>query len=401
MARAPRRLSCTSTLGTDVPGDLPEVSVWAPTGAEYSLVGSIIAYDTLTFEPHYLEPGTWEMVLPYSSPARALTADCLCTIDWRGKRTTWTLDTFNPASSPQGPVLTVGGPSALSLLGRELAWPNPAVALNSQPVGSSIPVTTGDAETVVRSLVSSNWVTRRGESLTLGVNGNQGGAVRARPKFDNLLDLVTRKARVGGVGVDINLVNSTSTRANLRMTVWTPADLTLRVRLSEKVGNLLGWSQTNTAPTATKAIVTGASGGTGDVYRLVTTAEGDAAAADWGGHRVILVQGPASYDNSDLTQAGEEALDEGVVTTNVALEASDTSGLQAFRDYGVGDLVTGQLTTGLDVEDVISSIRVDVGEGYPEITPMFGKPNADDPMVSMAELVRHLNRRIRLLEQRS
>jgi hypothetical protein len=387
------------TLGTDVPGDLPEVSVWAPTGAEYSLVGSILAYDSLTFEPHYLEPGTWEMTLPFGGPAQSLVADCLCTIDWRGKRTTWTLDTFNPASSPEGATLTVGGPSALSLLGRELAWPSPAAALTAQ--ASPPPLTSGDAETVVRSLVSDNWVTRRGEALALGTNGNRGSTVRARPKFDNLLDLVTRKARTGGIGVDINLLNSSSTRASLRMTVWIPADLTTRVRLSEKVGNLLGWTQTNTAPTATRAIVTGATGGTGDIYKLVTTAEGDAAAADWGGHRVVLVQGPASYDNSDLIQAGEEALDEGVVTTNVALEASDTSGLQAFRDYGVGDLVTGQLTTGLDVEDVISSIRVDVGDGYPEITPMFGKPNADDPMVSMAELVRHLNRRIRLLEQRS
>lgn len=382
-----------------MPGDLPEVSVWAPTGAEYSLVGSILAYESLTFEPHYLEPGTWEMVLPYGVGTQSLRADRLCTIDWRGKRTTWTLDTFNPASSPRGATLTVGGPSALSLFARELAWPSPAAALTAQV--DPAPLTTGDAETVIRSLVSANWVTRRGETLALGTNGNHGSTIRARPKFDNLLDLVTRKARNGGIGVDINLLNTTSTRASLRMTVWVPADLTTRVRLSEKVGNLLGWSQTNTAPTATKAIVTGATGGTGDIYKLVTTAEGDAAAADWGGHRVVLVQGPASYDNSDLIQAGEEALDDGVVTNNVALEAADTSGLQAFRDYSVGDLVTGQLLTGLDVQDVISSISVNVSEGYPEITPTFGKPDADDPMVSMAELVRHLNRRIRLLEQRS
>lgn len=389
------------TRGIDVPGDLPEVSVWAPLGSEYALVGSIVAYDTLMFEPHYLEAGVWEMVLPYNLPATSLTTDRLCTIDWRGSRTTWTMDTFNPASKPDGgTTLTVGGPSALSLFARELAWPSPAAALTAQ-VDNPPPLTIGDAETVIRSLVSANWVTRRGETLALGVNGNRGTTVRARPKFDNLLDLVTRKARVGGIGVDINLLNISSTRASLRMNVWVPADLTLRVRLSEKVGNLLGWTQTNTAPTATEAIVTGASGGTGDIYRQVTTAESIAAAAEWGGHRVVLVQGPASYDNDDLIQAGEEALDEGVVTNNVALEAADTSGLQAFRDYNVGDLVTGELTTGLDVQDVISSIKVDVAEGYPEITPTFGRPDADDPTVSMAELIRQLNRRIRLLEQRS
>jgi hypothetical protein len=379
-------------------GDFPLVAVWAPDGTDYALVGSELPYEELVYESQYLDAGTWEMLLPYSQAAGNIAPDSLITIDWRGDRTTWIVDTFTPGSTPEGGVtLRVGGSAAISLLARELAWPDPTLALNAQPVNPS-PQISGNTETVLRTLISSNWVTRRGETLAMGTNGNLGlNPLKARPKFDNLLELVTRKARRGGVGVKIGLVNSTSVRAALTLTIWLPDDKTDKVYLSEKIGNLLGWEHQNTEPTVTKAIVTGAGG----VYRSVTTTESNAAATAWGGHRVSFVQGPASYDNDDLDQAGAEAIDEGAVTSNVEFQAADTPGLEAFRDYNVGDKVTGQLAIGLDVEDIISSINVSVTDGYPDVTPKFGDPHTQEPLVAMAEVVRRLNRRIRLLEQRS
>jgi len=380
--------------------DFPLVQVWIPVGVEYRLAGSIVAYDSLSFEPHFLEPGMWEMTLPYAVAAPNLTPTSVVTIDWRGDRSTWVLDRYNPTSAEQGGAsLTVGGPSALSLLSRELAWADPTVGIDVQPYRS--PLVSGPAETVVRNLVRANYVTRRGSPLVVGGGSSRGADIRAHPKFDNLLEFATRKARAGGIGIDIELENITSTRAQLVFRAWVPADLTDRVRLSEKVGTVANWSQTNTAPTATRAIVTGAEAGTSRMLTQVATTAGNQAANAWGGHRVVYVQGPTSYDLPDLVQAGTEAIDEGVGVTNAALEAADTDGLQAFRDYRVGDKVTGQLDVGLNVQDVITSIRVEVSDGYPDVTPTFGNPNADEPMVSMAELIRKLNRRIRLLEQRS
>jgi hypothetical protein len=397
-----------------VSGDFPIVSVWAfQSGTTWAKVASLEQYDSLQFEPRFLEAGSWEMVLPYDTVSQAITADRLYTVDWRGRRTTWCLDRFNPASQAsgvpnsvggrllqhRGPTLTVGGPGALSLLGRELAWADPTLGASSQPATS--PLTTGAAETVIRSLVSGNYVTRRGDPLYLPADGARGTTIRARPRFDNLLELVAKKAKNGGIGVDVGLVDTTSTRARLELIVWTPADKSVRVRLSERAGSLAGWSQTNTAPTATKALVTGAEGSLAALRSVVTTAAGDAAAATWGGHRVVYVQGPASYDAADITQAGTEALDTGVAVTNVALEALDSPGLMAFRDYQVGDKVMGQLSTGTTLVDVISSIGVTVGEAAPEVVPTFGDPASDEPMVGLAQLQRAMNRRIRLLEQRT
>ena len=386
--------------------DFPEIRVWTPIGGgEYALSGSISVYDSLTFEPRYLEAGTWEATMPYNQVSQGVTAAKLYTIDFRGARTTWCLDKFNPASNAQGGTdLTIGGPSALSILGWELAWPNPTLDLDNQP--EPPPLVTGApaaAETVVRSLVTANFVTRRGGNLVVAASSGDGLTIRAKPKFDNLLELVTRKARKGEIGIDVNLVDSSSTRADLTFQTWAIADRDLsdRVRLSAKVGNLVGWSQNNTAPTVTTALTSGPDTGSGRIYLEVDTADSIDAAADWGGHRVTLVDGPASYDDNDLTEAGEEALKEGASTTNVEFEAADTAGLQAFRHFNVGDTVTGELETGLAVTDVISSINVTISEGYPEITPKFGNPDAEEPMVEMGQLVRHLTRRIRLLEQRS
>lgn len=385
---------------------LPTVSVWAKvTGASYALVGNIAAFDSLDFEPRFLEAGTWEMSLPYDQAALSILTDRLYTIDWRGHRTTWALDTWNPSSDEKGNVtLTVGGPSAVSMLGWDLAWPDPLVGVNAQPDPPT--KVTGPAETVVRTLINQNWVTRRGGALTVPASLGRGTTISARARFDNLLELAAKKAKAGGIGFDVNLVNTSSTRATLTLQFFVPVDRSQRVRLSEQVGTLGSWSQTNSAPTVTKALVAGVGAGTGTSYSagrytVYSTPESDAAATAWGGHRVGYVAGPSSYDDSDLVQAGKEALEEGIGEVNASLSGTDSEGLQAFTHYNVGDKVTGQLETGLDVVDVITSIKVSVGDSFPEITATFGDPAADDPLVSMAELTRANVRRLRQLEQRS
>jgi hypothetical protein len=385
--------------------EFPLVAAWRNVGAQWAMVASINAYESLTFEPRWNDPGTFELTLPYETAVANVKPDCLITVDWRGKRSTWVLDRFNPHSNEQGTrTLTIGGTSALSLLGHEIAWPDPAQPLGSQPDPELDPDAgriSGNAETVVRTLIEGNYVTRRGGTLDLGTNGNQGSAITARGQWDNLLELVTTKAKAGGISVDINLVGTSATRADLELQVSLPSDRSLAVRLSERVGTLTSWSSTLAAPTATRAIVGSAVGGSGRLYETVDAPGAADAAAQWaGGHRVVFVNGPSSYDVADLQAAGTEALLEGVPINNVSLTAADSEGLQAFTHYNVGDKVTGQLEVGIDVVDIISSISVRVEDGYPEVVPTFGDPSAEDPMVALAELVRAMARRVRHIEQR-
>lgn len=379
---------------------LPTISVWQNLGTEWAVVGMPAISGEVMFEQRHLEPGTWQMTVPYDQTALTIRPDRLVTIDWRGQRTTWCIDSFVPSSDERGETtLAVGGPSALSMLGWELAWPNPALGLGAQPATG---LTTGFAETVILSLIAGNFRDRRGAVITVPTSAGRGISLSARTRFNNLLELVTKKARRGGIGIDVGLVNNsgTSLRATLAVTVYVPVDRSLRVRLSQQVGTLRDWTQTQTAPTVTKAIVGGAGDGTTRVFSTATSTAGDAAATAWGGHRVEFINGPDSFDTTELVQAGQETLDAGAATTALSLTSAEAVGLQAFTHYNVGDTATAELLTGLEVVDVITAIRVEIGDTGVDVTPVFGKPETLDPQLTLAKMIAAQRARIRALETR-
>lgn len=376
------------------------VSVWNHVGSNnWRLTGQISNYVSLEFSPTFLDDGSWDMEVPYDDSAQPLTAaKALVTIDFRGVRSTWRVIPEVRWNEEGERVLAVTGSGALSLLGGEPAWPDPTKTLAAQttpPVGDP-KLYSGSAETVVRSLVNENYIGKGGNPLDLLPDAGRGAASRARGRWTNLKELVTKKADVGGIGVDVGLVSSTASSARLVLRVWSPVDRSRDVYLSEQVGTLTSASAVVTPPTLTEAIVSGAGG----IYKLVTTSASLADAAQFGRYSA-LVAGPSSYDDSDLQQAGEEALKEGASKVDVTLTVADTDGLVAFRDYQVGDLATGQLETGLSIVDNISSIKVAVAQDSPlTVTPTFGNPTNDDPVLTLAQLIRSQDRRLRAQEQK-
>lgn len=387
--------------------DLPTVAVWAkqPDG-QFAKVAEHGAYLSAKVEPRHLDPGTWELTVPYDVQALAFTRDRLVTFDWRDRRLlTGAVTTFNPNTDESGrTVLALSGLSMLSMLGWALAWPDPTMLLASQPYydPAAPPPIRDAAETVVLGLIRTNMVDRRSQPITVPTGAGRGTTVPARPAFDNLLELVLRKARRGGIGVSIDLVDTTSsTRAALTATVYVPVDRSARIRFSQRIdGSIRTWSQTEQAPTATRAIVGGAGSGASRRLRSVTTTESDAAALAWSGHREVFVDGPQSFDDAELDAAGTEALDAGTPSVSLSVEAAEAAGQRAFTHYNVGDLAAATLATGLDVVDVISSISVSVDDTGVTVTPTFGDPDAADPAVSTAQLLRALRRDVRALAAR-
>lgn len=376
---------------------MPVVSVWTHSGSNvWAFGGSFIAYTSLRWTPTFLGDGDWEMELPTGTAAEPLDDPAaLATIDYRGVRSTWTVVPETSRDPETGDeILTIGGDGALSLLGWEAAWPDPTKNLANQPVQ---PVAvTGSAEAVVISLVRSNYVTRAGRPLFVPASLDRGSPSRARGKWTNLEEIVVTKAKAGGIGVDVGLVDRGDGTARLELRVWEPADLSGDVFLSELAGTLTNVATTITPPTLTEAIVSGAGG----QYKIVTTAASNADAALFGGHRSALVAGPQSYDDADLQQAGEEALKDGAPRVDVALTAADTEGLQPFTDFNEGDMATAELGSGLSVVDVISSFGCSMEEGFVTVAPTFGDPASQEPLVGLAQLIRSTNRRLRAQEQK-
>lgn len=391
-----------------VTDELPVLTVWAAGGNRWRMVGQISAYESLTFRPEDNGIGAWSLTMDYTDEATQLVEGRLVTIDWRGVRTTWDVVPHPKSDDATGqPQLEVSGVSALARLGWDIAWPDPTKAIASQPVLTDTDPAPykGSAETVVKSLVRGNLVNRRGMALTVRPDLARGTTQTARPVFDNLLELTTNLAKLGRISLDLNLVSTGgkgATTADLVFDVHTPADKTRSVVLTAAAGTLDAWEQIETEPTVTMAIVGGAgTGGADRVFSIVTTPASIAAANAWGGHRVVLVDGPQSFDPDELTQAGQQALLDGAATRTLQLTAADSDGQQAFRDYVPGDKASGEVVTGATVQDVITSIEVTISadEGV-SVVPTFGDPSATDAQLDMADQLGKLKQAVRRLERK-
>jgi len=266
------------------PSDRPVVAVWSPLGdGTFEKAGQVGAYSSLTFTPTFRDAGSWSMAIPYDAAALALTPGRLVTIDWRGVRTTWLIDGLRffqqpspDGNDPGGPQVEVSGGGALGILGWCLCWPDATKAIEVQPIWrlrDPAPYI-GAAEDILRKLIADNLRDRYGLNITMPTSHGRGTTIRVRPVFDNLLELAQGKAKVGGIGLDVNLVNTDPTHAQLTMRFWQPADVSASVRLSTAMRTISTWEQNDTAPRATKAFV-----GTGDTKSVRTTLDQDISAS--------------------------------------------------------------------------------------------------------------------------
>ncbi len=376
--------------------------MWDRVSGVWSQVGTL-SYTSVTFRPTAVEPGDWQVTVPAGSQAAKVKPGRLATTSFRGTLYTWTLAPLDTGQDADAAVrLTAQGFEALDLLRAVTAWPDPTLPLVSgnPPVGQQPArgaLIEGPAETVIRTLVQANAVTRLGLAISCPVSQGRGSTVKHRPKGDNLLEVVLRLAKSGGLGVDLELVPTTSpTRAALTLVFTVPRDKTVRVRLSSADGTLESWGRSRTPPVVTRAIVVGAA----QYVRDVTDTQSIADADLWnlGGqrlHREQWVDGPEDFDNDGLDDAGAEVLDSSRGGDALTMAAREPAGTKAFVAFRPGDLVTAVPAPGVQIVDTVSAVEVvhDVESGEAvEVTPTFGDPDADDPETFTTKQQRRLAR---------
>jgi hypothetical protein len=231
------------------------VGVWEYVGAEWSLVREVRTWSTLNLEPRFNKPGPWSMSMPWNAQAATLSKRNLVTFDFRGTRVTGVVENYGASSDENGqPRLDVSGLDALTLLSDALGWASPTKEIDEQTEVRYYQ--TGAAETVLRDFIQVNLVDRLGYDIKFPAASGRGAAVEVNSAFSNVLAVVTDAATLGGIGVRCGLVNTTSaTKAALTVEFYEPRDLSTRIRLSQKVGTLRTWKQSDTVPTGTRAII--------------------------------------------------------------------------------------------------------------------------------------------------
>ncbi|MGW3166987.1 siphovirus ReqiPepy6 Gp37-like family protein [Streptomyces sp. NPDC001142] len=305
-----------------------------------------------------------------------------------------------------GGTVTVTFSDDLARVAGYLTYPEPTKGFAAQDtvMDRARTFTNLNAETIIRYLVNENCgpgalAARRIERLVLDDVAGVGGNRSLSTRFEPLLDACRTAAAIDGLGFRTRQVGT-----EVRFGVYRPVDRTATARFSKGLGNLRSVSFTMAAPLATSELVQG--GGDPDdtatspnVRVYVEVASG--AAADWYRvERLVDRTGTLSDVGGELTQAGTLALGDDNPQASLATVTVDTEDLRAGRDYGLGDRVTVVLPTGLEVADIVQTIRLEATPDEGELVTSVIGDSDKTTTTATVRTVRDLARRLGRLEAR-
>lgn len=265
---------------------------------------------------------------------------------------------------PEGQsTVTVTVTDDLSILWETLGWQVPTAAISAQNT-AEYRTYTGNAETIVKTMVQEQAITRLGHPLTVAANLNRGAVVpggvkvRMHPLADRLFPAIEQ----AGLGVRVY-----QSGTGLVLDVYEPR--TYSKVISEKAGTLRSWKWNRTNPTATHVVGGGKGEGTARTFRTAT----DTTLANLYGRKVeVFADARNGETTAELDQSNTEVLFEGKPQSGLDLELSETP---HFR-YGtviVGDTVTIKAGT-LTITDTLRTATVTwTAEGGLKVQPVVGK----------------------------
>lgn len=288
-----------------------------------------------------------EIVVPVQAPGTgALLEDgARVTIDLN-------LNRHEPGSSPEwlrvfsGPVdtITTEGPlvsasytvrasSDWQLLRTTLGWQVPGSAIGSQD-GSEYYSLTDEAESVVKTVVQANMVSRLGLPVTIASDQARGSTITCAFRMHPLADVLFPSVDQAGIGISM-IQGDTST---IVCDAYEPN--TYPVDITEQSGAIRSWALTKQAAQVTRVVVGGSGEGTARVFRAVADTALESAT---GIKREVFRDARDTNVNEIMDARGQEVLAEGTPSAGVRAVLADTPALQYGRDLNVGDVVSLRL----------------------------------------------------------
>lgn len=302
-------------------------------------------------------------------------------------------------------TLTLAGGDDLAIVADELAFPDPTNAVTSQ-TAAAYDARSGAAETVIKGYVSANVgstrASARGDAsvpgartVTVAASSGSGSTVSYQARFDPLLDVVNAMADASSPQLGVRVQQSGSA---LVFDVYETTDRSGRAVFSRARRNLRAYSLTRSMPTATHVVVAGQGEGTARVFR---ERKDTTAANEWGRIVRTFVDQRQTNVSAELDQAGDEALEQGRRTGALSVTAVDTPSMRFGQHFGLGDLVSVELETGVVLTDRVTAAAISVTDAGPQPTQItIGTPDQDTKTTELYALVKRLQTQIGALQRR-
>lgn len=273
-----------------------------------------------------------------------------------------------------------------------LTYPTPNQASTAQTAEAKYK-RTGPAETVIRDLIHANVGTgailsRQQDGFTVTASAGRGATVSAETRFEPVLEHARKLARLGGVTFSAGQEQDNRIVCRFRV----PVDRSRAVRFSEANGGLASGSYGLSAPTATVAIVGGQGEGTYRNIREYTRATA------WGRRIETFLDQSSTDDDTEIKQAGTEALDEGAEGATSSVSVVESPGRRLGTDFFLGDTVTVELGAATVSEPVRQVELAWDGHGRTASLTLGDHESADDKTPKWVTKIKKLDARVRGME---
>ena len=279
--------------------------------------------------------------------------------------------------------VSLSGESHVGYVERMICLLDPSKAITAQPDDDTGTYKrTGKLEDVVSAMLSANVgqtaLAENKTPLVVEASHGRGKSVTINSRLENLLEVAqTAMLKDTSIVFESYMPSQGAPRRRFRAS----RDLTREVRLSEINGALSSFELEESAPEATRAIVSGP--GAGDLHEFLSVTGPE---TDWGLKRTVYVS--ASNDDEDeMREAGTEELADKGESGSITLELVDVPGCRFGTDFNVGDKVTVRLADGATITDIVQSAEIEWSETGREIKLHVG-PTLEDPSETDAALVK-------------
>jgi len=266
-----------------------------------------------------------------------------------------------------------------------LGWPVPGNAISSQT--SAYDTRTGNAESVVKALVTANVSARSVYPVTVATNGNRGSSITVLLRFDYLAEKLFPAVDLAGIGITAQLDPATG---NVVVDAYVPTDrtttpLTVGSRVIQK------YKFGVQAPTITRGVLGGQGDGTARTFRTFLDSARESA---WGDTVEAFRDARDTSDAAVWTKREAESLAEGAPKywVDVTLAEAGKFRIGGTGGYWLGDKVTADVDVIAPVVDVLREVNFDVTMDGAKIGATIGRKNDAESatMKAIASLTRGL-----------
>ena len=249
-----------------------------------------------------------------------------------------------------------------------LGWPVPGASLTGQ--SAEYRTYTGNAETIIKTAVQENGVSRLGiPGLTVAANANRGAVVPGGVplRMHPLMDKMFPALELAGIGVTVRQIGSA-----LVLDVYEPRLFPRKLSVKGRTLKTTKW--TRTRPTSSRVVVAGQGEGVDRKFRQLIDATREAQY----GMRAEAFR-DARDDNTDsvMDARGQETLDENGPKNGLSLDLAGTGIFQYGGPNGfrVGDRVPVDIgNNGVVITETIREVKLTwKSKDYALIEPSIGE----------------------------